>query len=276
MRVSARSVLSVCLTALVFGQTACNLVPQDTYRASQHQAWYLQQQGQALARQRDEQNMLSQALAAEKAQLARDLAATRSQLDTANQRITNLQDGNTQLQQRFIGLTRRLRENGSPLSDSTTRRFEELARKYPEFEFDPQTGVSKFHSDILFDSGSDVLKHKGQELLQDFAAIMSQGDATRLNILVVGHTDDKAIRRAGTRQQHPTNWHLSTNRANAVVTHLANQGVAPTRMGAAGYSKFQPVVPNQDDDTRQLNRRVEIFVLAPDAQVAGWDVPGRF
>ena len=42
-------------------------------------------------------------------------------------------------------------------------------------------------------------------------------------------------------------------------------------MGAAGYSMFQPVVPNSNDSARQKNRRVEIFVLAPDAVVAGWD-----
>ena len=42
-------------------------------------------------------------------------------------------------------------------------------------------------------------------------------------------------------------------------------------MGAAGYSMYQPVVPNKDAPSRQKNRRVEIFVLAPDAAVAGWD-----
>jgi chemotaxis protein MotB len=42
-------------------------------------------------------------------------------------------------------------------------------------------------------------------------------------------------------------------------------------MGAAGYSMYQPVVANKDEKSRQQNRRVEIFVLAPDAVVAGWD-----
>ncbi|MCA9118033.1 MAG: OmpA family protein [Planctomycetaceae bacterium] len=276
MRVPARSLLTGCLSLLICGQTACNLVPQDTYRASQYQAYRLHQQGAWLAQQRDQQALMAQALATEKAQLAQQLASTQSQLSTAEERIANLRDGNSKLQERFIGLTRRLREEGSPLSDSTTRRFEELAKKYPEFEFDPQTGVSKFHSDILFDSGSDVLKPKGQALMKEFAQIMGSGDATRLNILVVGHTDDMAIRKSGTKQQHPTNWHLSTNRANSVVTLLAKQGIGPDRMGAAGYSMYQPVVPNQGDGSRQLNRRVEIYVLAPDAQVAGWDAPGRF
>jgi chemotaxis protein MotB len=42
-------------------------------------------------------------------------------------------------------------------------------------------------------------------------------------------------------------------------------------MGAAGYSMHQPIAPNGNDANRQKNRRVEIFVLAPDASIAGID-----
>ena len=58
---------------------------------------------------------------------------------------------------------------------------------------------------------------------------------------------------------------------NAVVVALAQNGVKESRMGAAGYSMFQPTVANKDETSRRKNRRVEIFVLAPDAVVAGWD-----
>ena len=50
-------------------------------------------------------------------------------------------------------------------------------------------------------------------------------------------------------------------------------GLSEPRMGAAEYSKFQPVTANTDDTARQQNRRVEIYILAPDATVAGWDGP---
>ncbi len=43
------------------------------------------------------------------------------------------------------------------------------------------------------------------------------------------------------------------------------------RLGAAGYSMYQPVAQNSSESTRRKNRRVEIFVLAPDASVVGWD-----
>jgi chemotaxis protein MotB len=58
------------------------------------------------------------------------------------------------------------------------------------------------------------------------------------------------------------------HRATAVVHALANKGIAENRMGATGYSMYQPVAPNSNDSNRQKNRRVEIFILAADAPVA--------
>ena len=55
------------------------------------------------------------------------------------------------------------------------------------------------------------------------------------------------------------------------MLELSRDGIKDTRMGAAGYSMYQPVVENKDSASRQKNRRVEIFVLAPDALIAGWD-----
>ena len=165
------------------------------------------------------------------------------------------------------------RSGNNPLSDSATRRLEELRRKYPQFEFDPATGVSKFDSDLLFALGSDDIRPDAVKVLHEFAHIMNQPDAQHLRVLVVGHTDDKPISKSGTKAHHPTNWHLSTNRANSVVLALKHHGVSEKRMEAAGCSMFQPVASNSDDRSRAKNRRVEIFVLAPDAAIAGWD-PG--
>ena len=55
------------------------------------------------------------------------------------------------------------------------------------------------------------------------------------------------------------------------MLELAHDGLKEGRLGAAGYSMFQPVVDNKDEASRRKNRRVEVFVLAPEALVAGWD-----
>jgi len=244
--------LGLLITAFI----GCNMVPQRQFAMSQIRSRQLYQQNQQMAVQNQ--------------QLEQQVANLNSSLQTANSRLSNLNAERSDLQQRYVSMLR----NGtgeSPLSDATTRRFEELSRKYKDFEFDPATGVSKFHSDILFDSGSDKLKTDAVALLHEFADIMNADDAGELNILVVGHTDNKKIKRGPTKAIHPTNWHLSTNRANSVVLQLAKGGISEYRMGTGGYGKHQPVSDNLDETGRSQNRRVEIFVLAPDAVVANWD-----
>jgi chemotaxis protein MotB len=83
----------------------------------------------------------------------------------------------------------------------------------------------------------------------------------------VGHTDDTPIKKANTKARHDTNWELSLHRGAQVVHALSKHGLQEARMGAAGYSMYQPVVANSSDANKQKNRRVEIFVLAPDATV---------
>ena len=203
--------------------------------------------------------------------LAGQVGELSSSLSIAEQRVENLVAERDKLHTKYRDLLVAQQDAGSPLPSGASAKFEALARKYPQFEFDPLTGVSKFGADLLFSSGSDTIKKQAKELLGEFAAIMNDSDTRDFNILVVGHTDDEAIRHPVLRDRHPTNWELSSHRATQVVRTLAKSGVAERRMGAAGYSMYQPVVANTDDSTRRQNRRVEIFVLAPDATVAGFD-----
>lgn len=275
---SARMVLLGLAGFLATTNAACNSVPRHALRQSQLRAACLYQENQATLAQLGESQQQAALEAAKARQLAQQnsglqsqLAQTAQQLEVANQRVANFQSTQSELEARMVQLINQQKGLPSPLSNETSKRFEELAKKYPNFEFDPATGVSKFHSDILFSSGSAQLKRSAEPLLKEFASIMNDADAKRLNILIVGHTDDEPIGKPGTRQQHPTNGHLSTNRGHSVRMALGLAGINDGRIGVAGYGPHQPVVANRDEDARQLNRRVEIFVLAPDAVVAGWD-----
>ncbi len=246
MSVTVRQSIPVLLALTLTLGIGCNMVPQQTLRQSQVRAVQL---------------------AGQNRQLSQDNMALKSNLDVSNQRLANLNNERTLLQQRYVNLLKQQ----SPLSPEATQQLEALKKKYPLFQFDPKNGVSRIGVDILFNSGSDVVNKKtAPEILGEFARIMNQGDAKHLNILVVGHTDDRRISRANTRSKHATNWHLSTNRANAVLTSLQKLGVESSRLGVAGYGPNQPLVPNSDDTARQKNRRVEIFVLHSDAVVARW------
>jgi len=46
---------------------------------------------------------------------------------------------------------------------------------------------------------------------------------------------------------------------------LNSNGIPGTRLSAAGYGEFKPIVPNDTPDNRRLNRRVEIYVDFKDA-----------
>ena len=73
-------------------------------------------------------------------------------------------------------------------------------------------------------------------------------------IEIGGHTDGKG--------SDSYNKRLSENRARAVVDYLVSKGVDPDRLQFKGYGKSVPVAPNDTDEGRALNRRVEFKILS--------------
>lgn len=250
----------ICLGALglaVLGQTGCNMVPRYQLQSAQNRTRQLYDQNKTIAMDR-------QGLIAQNQKLQQQLASEQALRETWQQRYDNLAGERN----RLTGL-----KNTNPLSDSANQQFADLARQFPGFEFDPQTGVSKFQNEILFDLGSDDLKPEAEKLLAEFARILNEGEASRLNVLVVGHTDDLKVTKPATKQRHPDNWYLSSHRAINVVHALGKYGIKESRMGATGYGPHQPRIAQTSTEARRQNRRVEIFVLAPNASMAGWE-PG--
>jgi len=59
-----------------------------------------------------------------------------------------------------------------------------------------------------------------------------------------------------------SNWDLSTARATTVVAMLVTDNTLPAdRLSAAGYGEFHPRVPNDSDDNRAKNRRIDLVIL---------------
>jgi chemotaxis protein MotB len=160
--------------------------------------------------------------------------------------------------------------NASAMSPEVTGKLADLARRYPHLQFDPQTGISKFDSDVLFPSGDTQIKGEAERILREFARIMQQPDAKHLKVMIVGHTDDAGIKGREIRSKYPNNWSLSTARASAVAAKLKDAGVPDDRMGIAGFAEHQPISPNDTADSRSRNRRVEIFVVGPETPIVGW------
>jgi chemotaxis protein MotB len=154
--------------------------------------------------------------------------------------------------------------------DSAIKQF---AEQYPnDVYYDPQRGVVKWKSDLLFALGSDVVKQNAIESLTGFAQIMKSSAAAGFEVIVVGHTDNVRIGKPETRNQHPTNWHLSTHRSISVGTVLQTHGLQSEKIGVMGFGEYRPIASNAAETGRSQNRRVEIYVV-PEGSIAGVVMP---
>ena len=116
-----------------------------------------------------------------------------------------------------------------------------------------------FESELLFDSSSASLQENGKEKLKEIAMTLMETTSqipTDIDwiIQVEGHTDKRPINTA----QFPSNWELSTARANSVLKLLLDIGFSPKRLAAAGYGEFYPISEGETKEDYQQNRRIEL------------------
>lgn len=105
---------------------------------------------------------------------------------------------------------------------------------------------------VRFALGSDEILAESDGILGQLArAIQGQPEIAR--IAVDGHTDNVGA--------EARNLALSRKRALAVVRWLVAHGVDERRLEARGFGPRQPVAPNNTEQGRTLNRRVEFHVL---------------
>ena len=116
-----------------------------------------------------------------------------------------------------------------------------------------------FETELLFKSASANLEISGKQKLSEIGLTLKETTNQIPNdidwiIMVEGHTDKKPIQTT----QFPSNWELSTARANSVLKLLLDLGFAPNRLAAAGYGEFYPITQGDSDDDLQQNRRIEL------------------
>ena len=131
--------------------------------------------------------------------------------------------------------------------------FEE-GRKISVFR-DERGIVIRIMDRAFFDEGKAELKETAKAALRKIAPILEKSSN---HMRIEGHTDDVPINTAEFR----SNWELSTRRATEVVRHLIEKyGFQPDRISASGYAEYRPVAPNDTEQNRALNRRIEIILL---------------
>ncbi len=103
---------------------------------------------------------------------------------------------------------------------------------------------------ITFETGSAALKPDSFEELDRVVDLLLNSPDVKLEISA--HTDDVG--------GNDVNLKLSDKRAQSVVKYLTEKKVAAIRLIAKGYGETQPLVPNDSDDNRAKNRRVQFTV----------------
>ncbi len=116
-----------------------------------------------------------------------------------------------------------------------------------------------FESELLFDSASADLQLSGKEKLSEIGLTLKETtndippDIDWI-IMVEGHTDKKPIQTI----RYPSNWELSSARANTVLKLLLDLGFPPNRLASAGYGEFYPISNGETESDLQQNRRIEL------------------
>ncbi|RSK41276.1 hypothetical protein EI293_16835 [Hymenobacter perfusus] len=114
-----------------------------------------------------------------------------------------------------------------------------------------RSGRSIVLNNLFFDSKEFALKPKSRTELNRLVAFMKQ--YPDIQVEVSGHTDDVG--------SDDDNQVLSQNRAKSVYTYLLSQGVKAQRLRFKGYGETKPLNPNDSDEHRQQNRRIELRIL---------------
>ncbi len=109
-----------------------------------------------------------------------------------------------------------------------------------------------FDGGILFATNSSTLSAQAKTDLAKFAQSVINNPNT--NVQIYGFTDN-----TGTMA---VNERVSSARAAAVESYLANQGVPVTRLSAQGVPMADYVASNETAAGRAQNRRVEIYISA--------------
>ena len=149
-------------------------------------------------------------------------------------------------------------------------RLADLADRYPSLHYDEESGVSKFDTDVLFDSGEARLTPPARKMLAEFAEIFQAPEAHDLKIMVVGHTDARVSRGAKRARNTPTIGIRAPAGPWPWSTACARQGCRKTGWGSPVLPSINPSPPTTLPRPASNNRGMEIFVVGPETPVVGW------
>lgn len=110
---------------------------------------------------------------------------------------------------------------------------------------------------LLFASGQYEISAGGEKVLAILGMILEE---IPNSVSVEGHTDSMPLSRNGMIKD---NWALSSLRAARIASFFAlKTGISPQRIQAVGYGSTRPLMPNDSDRNRRINRRADVVIVS--------------
>ena len=200
-------------------------------------------------------------------QMKKQLAAAQQtdsiEVESLQQQIAALEEDLAKKKELIASMQQRLLLGGAALPVELSTLLEDFAKQHDMVSYDSSRGIVKFKSDLLFDKGSDNVAASAIEAVKSLTAILNSEQGVKFDIIIAGHTDDIPIQKPETRAKHPTNWHLSSHRAIAVLSVMESNNIDSKRLSARGFGEYRPIADNQPGKKgNPQNRRVEIYIVA--------------
>jgi len=106
-------------------------------------------------------------------------------------------------------------------------------------------------NNLFFDLDQFELKQQSLTELNEIVKFLQMNKVVKIEIS--GHTDNTG--------SESYNQQLSLKRAASVAEYLKKQGIENARITQKGYGSQRPVRPNDSEENRQFNRRIEFKIL---------------
>jgi chemotaxis protein MotB len=185
--------------------------------------------------------------------------------DSLNQKKVNLEALQQEFESqqiRLVELENVLNQKDSIMTALTSKVSEALySFRDDELTVEMKNGLLyvSMEEKLLFQSGSFDVGVKGKDAISKLSKVLELNPD--IQILIEGHTDNVPYN--GATNLMIDNWDLSVKRATSIVRILVqNSEIDPSRLTAAGRSKYIPVDTNDTTEGKQKNRRIEI-ILGP-------------
>ena len=95
------------------------------------------------------------------------------------------------------------------------------------------------------------MNDQAREVLRGFVDFMTVNNT--IVVSIHGHTDNIG--------SPISNLKLSTNRAKSVYDFLIEMGISNNRLSYKGFGETEPLVSNDGEQNRAINRRTEFYIV---------------